>query len=56
MSKYTITSDRVAGYAVGDTVLDSELESLNIDALIEGGHISPAVVTSKKSSDTKDDI
>ena len=56
MAKYTVTSDRLADHAVGDTVLDSELESLNIDALIEGVHISPVVVTSKKSSDTKDDI
>jgi hypothetical protein len=56
MTKYTVTSDRLADRSVGDTVLDTDLESLNIDALIDGGHITPVVVASKKSSDTKDDI
>jgi len=42
MAAYKITSDRFDGKKRGDTVLDSELIGVNIDALISGGHIELA--------------
>ena len=54
MTTYTVLSDRLAGYQTGDTVSASELESSNIDALIEAGHLTPVSAVSKKI-DKKDD-
>lgn len=51
MASYKVTSDRVAGYAVGEII--SDVEGLNVDALIEGGHIEP--VTAKRA-EKKEDI
>lgn len=54
MTTYTVSSDRLAGYKSGDTVSASELESSNIDALIDAGHLTPVSAPSKKI-DKKDD-
>ena len=40
MANYLVTSTRLAGFEPGDIVTDSDLEGSNIEALIEGGHIS----------------
>ena len=54
MTTYTVSSDRLAGYKSGDTVSASELESANIDALIDAGHLTAISAPSKKI-DKKDD-
>lgn len=54
MTTYTVISDRLAGYSSGDTVSAAELESANIDALVEAGHLTPVSSASKKI-DKKDD-
>lgn len=53
MTTYTVISDRLAGFKSGDTVSASELESSNIDALIDAGHLTP--VSASKKIDKKDD-
>jgi hypothetical protein len=52
MANYIVTSARLAGFEPGDIVTDSDLHGSNINALIEGGHISTQTV--KKSAKTKD--
>jgi hypothetical protein len=54
MTTYTVISDRLDGYKSGDTVSASALESANIDALVEAGHLTPVSAASKKI-DKKDD-
>lgn len=39
MAQYKVLSDRLADVTAGSTVDDMQLEGLNIEALIEGGHI-----------------
>lgn len=39
MASYKVLSDRVAGKTAGDTVTDEELLGVNVEALIEAGHI-----------------
>jgi hypothetical protein len=51
METYLITSDRLI-WKRGDIVTAKDLENVNIQLLVEGGHISPQVV--KKSAKTKD--
>jgi len=51
METYLITSDRLI-WKRGDIVTAKDLEHVNIQLLVEGGHISPQVV--KKSAKTKD--
>jgi len=41
MTTYKVTSDRLADHKLGDIVTDDALANVNIDALIEGGHIKP---------------
>lgn len=55
MTTYTVNSDRLAGFAAGDTVSASELESANIDALVDAGHLTPVSTSSKKQIDKKED-
>ena len=40
-TKYTIASDNYAGGKKGDTVTEKSLtaQNINIDALVEGGHL-----------------
>lgn len=49
MSTYKVTTDNLVGHAEGDTITDADLEGANIDALIEGGHITKT--TSKKKDE-----
>ena len=51
METYLITSDRLI-WGRGAIVTAKDLEHVNIQALIDGGHISPQGV--KKSAKTKD--
>lgn len=50
MATYKITSDNFAKGVKGSTVSDSDLEGLNIPALIEGGHLAEV----KGKSETKE--
>jgi len=52
MANYLVTSTRLAGFKPGDVVTSTDLDGVNIEALIEGGHISTQ--TAKKSAKTKD--
>jgi hypothetical protein len=54
MTTYTVSSDLLDGYRLGDTVSASELKLLNIDALVSAGHLAPVVP--KKLIDKKEDI
>lgn len=46
MTVYKITSHRqVAGKNAGETVTFDELTGCNIDALVQGGHLTPATTT-----------
>ncbi len=47
MSSYKVISDNLSGHQAGDTVTAEDLEGVNIDALIEGGHITPTTKTKK---------
>jgi hypothetical protein len=51
METYLITSDKLI-WARGAIVSATDLEHVNVQALIDGGHISPQGV--KKSAKTKD--
>ena len=51
METYLVTSDRLI-WKRGDIVTVKDLEYVNIQLLVDGGHISPQVV--KKSAKTKD--
>ena len=51
MAKYIVTSNRLVGYELGDVIDGNDLDGANIDALIEGGHISTQ--SARKSAKTK---
>lgn len=51
MAKYVVTSNRLVGYEQGDVIDGNDLDGANIDALIEGGHISTQ--SARKSAKTK---
>lgn len=53
MASYKVTSSRVAGQVEGSTVSDADLEGLNVAALVEGGHLTPA--SAVRESKTKTD-
>jgi hypothetical protein len=55
MAKYQVTSHRLAGAAFGTVVSDSDLDGANIDALVEGGHLTPVSKTSKKDEAKAED-
>ena len=52
MNIFIVTSDKLGGFKRGDTVTDKDLEGVNVEALIEAGHLSTQ--TTKKSGKTKD--
>ena len=52
MTSYMVTSDRLGGFKRGDTVTDKDLEGVDVEALIDAGHISTQ--STKKSGKTKD--
>ena len=49
MANYKIISDMIPGKKPGDSITDDELDGINVDALIEGGHISAENPTPKKA-------
>ncbi len=51
MAQYKLISDRLSVGTTGDIVDDKALEGLNVEALIEGGHIEP---TAAKPAPKKD--
>ena len=51
MAQYKVISGMLEGKNVGDIISDAELEGLNIQALIDGEHISAQLSKSSKTSD-----
>ena len=51
MTVYIVTSNRLVGYEPGDTIDEGDMNGSNIQALIDGGHISTQSV--KKSAKPK---
>lgn len=45
---YRVTSDNLEGRKQGDIVTDDDLNGLNIDALIEGEHITKNTTKKKE--------
>lgn len=45
MSTYKVTSDRLQGFDLGAVVEAKDLDGLNIDALIAGGHLEASANT-----------
>ena len=52
MATYKIVSDNTTLGKSGDSVDDAALEGLNVDALIQGGHIQP--VSQPRRQEKKD--
>lgn len=52
MTSYIVTSDRLGGFKRGDTVIDKDLEGVDVEALVDGGHLSTQ--STKKSGKTKE--
>jgi hypothetical protein len=52
MSDYKIKSDNVTFGKIGETVTEKDLEKLgvNIEALLEGGHLSASRATKKEEN------
>lgn len=48
---YKVLSENLSGHKQGDTVTAEDLDGLNIEALIEGGHISKAAASKKKDEE-----
>lgn len=48
---YKVLSDNFAGHKQGDTISADDLAGANIEALIEGGHISKAAASKKKDEE-----
>lgn len=46
---YKIISENCALGEPGDTVKDSDLDGLNIEALVDGGHIAKTTNTKKEA-------
>lgn len=52
MISYIVTSDRLSRFKRGDIVTDKDLDGVDVEALIDGGHLSTQ--SAKKSGKTKD--
>jgi hypothetical protein len=52
MNIFIVTSDRLSGLKRGETVTDKDLEGVDVEALVDGGHLSTQ--STKKSGKTKD--
>jgi hypothetical protein len=52
MTSYMVTSDRLGGFKRGDIVTDKDLEGVDVEALVEAGHLSTQ--STKKSGKTKE--
>jgi len=55
MAQYKVVSAKLSGKNPGDLISDDELVGVNVDALIEGGHIAPAS-KNKKNDDPKVEV
>ncbi len=52
VTSYTVISNMMQDHPIGTVITDDDLDGLNVEALIAGGHIEPArVATSKKLTD-----
>jgi hypothetical protein len=53
MSDYKIKSENVTFGKIGETVTEKDLKKLgvNIDALVEGGHLAASRATTKKDGE-----
>lgn len=49
MASYKVVSNRVVGKKAGESITDEELGDANVEALIEAGHLAPAI--GKKKND-----
>lgn len=49
MASYKVVADNIVGKSPGDTITDEELDGCNIEALIEGGHITADPSTKTKA-------
>jgi hypothetical protein len=54
MATYKITSDRTDLGALGATIDGSVLDGLNVQALIDGGHITSNEIKTVKAETTKE--
>lgn len=52
MANYVVTSDRLGGFKRGDIVSDKDLEGVDVEALVDAGHLSTQ--STKKSGKTKE--
>ena len=52
--KFKVVSGKISGKQVGDIITLAELDGINIEALVLGGHIEPANPTHKKSDKTEE--
>jgi len=53
MTKYKVSSRRLAGRSIGDELTAADLAGVNIDALVAAGHVKPvADLKSTKKKDT----
>ena len=52
MTTYRILSDNTTLGTAGATIADADLAGLNVDALVEGGHIEPIAAKQSKSKDS----
>lgn len=50
MTTYKVLSDNVT-WPQGSTVTDEQLDGLNVQALIDGGHLKPETSNTKKDKD-----
>lgn len=55
MASYKVISNRVVGKKAGESITDEELGDANVEALIEAGHLVPAI-TKKKNDDTRAEV
>lgn len=51
MTTFRIISDSTSLGKPGDTVNDNDLVGLNVDALVEGGHLEPIAAKQHKPKD-----
>ena len=52
MTNYVVISNRLSGFKRGETVTDQDLQGVDIEALLDAGHISAQII--KKPAKTKD--
>jgi hypothetical protein len=55
MAHYKVLSAKVSGKNPGDLISDDDLVGVNVEALIEAGHIAPAS-KNKKNDDPKVEV